>query len=801
MGFFGQRIAHKLPVALIACALAVGIGVGASAYGVSFSVVQEQIREKLSLLVHERRTSMESLLHNVRADLLSMADAKGTREAIEEFNLGFTGITYMGGLRPEDELRRLYVEENPHLPQQRMLLDAVESKTYYGTVHAAWNPSFRKHLLQHGYDDLYLIDADGNLVYSTMKGSEFATNLTEGRGKWGSSGLGSAYRAARELPPGEVAFTDFAPYAAANDAPASFMTSPVYADDGMLVGVVGFRMPRVAIGAIVTSGVGLGETGQSFIVGNDRMVRSDLRITTDDDTLVAKRDNEVIDRAFASGTGFGFITNADDAQFVVDAEVLEFGGVRWVVAAEQSLDEVLAPVAAMRNLMVLIGSALILGAAAIAIVFARSITRPIDALTKGMATLAHGNLKVKIEATRRVDELGDMARAVEVFREQGMKVEAMAAEESEASERRQHERALMMQSLQQAFGDVVNAATAGDFSKRVAEDFPDDELNGLAQSVNSLVETVERGLSETGSVLAALAVADLSQRVHGFYQGAFDRLKGDTNAVAEKLGEIVGRLQQTSRSLKAATSEILSGSNDLSERTTRQAATIEETSAAMDQLAARVTENSEKADAADHKIRLASDLATEGGSAMERATDAMTRITASSSRISDIIGIIDDIAFQTNLLALNASVEAARAGEAGRGFAVVAVEVRRLAQSAAEASAEVKNLIERSAEEVQSGSMLVTEAATILERILASTRENSALMNEIAGASREQTAAIEEVNAAVRAMDEMTQHNASLVEETNAALGQTELQATELDHIIGVFRLLDDRRAPGRKAA
>jgi len=172
---------------------------------------------------------------------------------------------------------------------------------------------------------------------------------------------------------------------------------------------------------------------------------------------------------------------------------------------------------------------------------------------------------------------------------------------------------------------------------------------------------------------------------------------------------------------------------------------------------------------------------------MGEANLAMERITQSSGKISNIIGLIDDIAFQTNLLALNASVEAARAGDAGKGFAVVAVEVRRLAQSAASASSEVKVLIEQSGAEVKSGSKLVADAAARLESMLEAARSSNALMDGIARESREQASAIEEVNTAVRQLDEMTQHNAALVEQTNAAIEQTEAQANELDRVVDIF--------------
>ena len=225
------------------------------------------------------------------------------------------------------------------------------------------------------------------------------------------------------------------------------------------------------------------------------------------------------------------------------------------------------------------------------------------------------------------------------------------------------------------------------------------------------------------------------------------------------------------------------------ERTTRQAATIEQTSAAMEELASTVASNAGMAEEAARKAEIVSRAAEDSGAVMVDATDAMERITQSSARISNIIGLIDDIAFQTNLLALNASVEAARAGEAGKGFAVVAVEVRRLAQSAAQASSEVKALVDHSGQEVRSGADLVEAASGKLKAMLGALEDNNELVRAIARASREQAASIEEVNTAVRTLDQMTQHNASLVEETNQVIGQTESQTQALDEIVDIFQV------------
>ncbi len=324
------------------------------------------------------------------------------------------------------------------------------------------------------------------------------------------------------------------------------------------------------------------------------------------------------------------------------------------------------------------------------------------------------------------------------------------------------------------------------------------EMAAEQQKVSA--DKIARTVDLTGSALKALAEGDLSSRITESFEPEFQQIKDDTNGVADRLIAIVTRLNQTSRALKTATGEILSGANDLSERTTRQAASIEETSAAMEQLSTTVEENAKRTLSANDEVRTVAANAEQGGAVMRDVSAAMDQISGSSQKIAGIVGLIDDIAFQTNLLALNASVEAARAGESGKGFGVVAIEVRRLAQSAAEASKEIKELIDRAADEVSAGARLVNDASNKLDAIVTGVRRNRDVMDAIAEATRSQSHAIEEIKVAIRQMDEMTQHNAALVEQTNAAIEQTEGQASELDSIISLFQL-DEAIEPERKRA
>tara|TARA_R110002124_G_scaffold133942_6_gene296503 strand:+ start:20166 stop:21650 length:1485 start_codon:yes stop_codon:yes gene_type:complete len=466
--------------------------------------------------------------------------------------------------------------------------------------------------------------------------------------------------------------------------------------------------------------------------------------------------------------------------------VVVFGGLAIVQLLAQDNMAVIAP-------LVLAGAAAGSGCVAVFVLFQRVVSMRLRTLVRLTGELAAGRTDVTIPGQKVADELTVMFEALSGFRtalvEQAALQESEKLRDSEAGQRRR-----AADRLTDDLQATLRAVMAGDLGRRVDVAYEQVELRQLATEVNALLEAVDLGLTSTGRVLSALAGADLTQRMAGEFSGAFADLRDNTNAVADKLTEVMRELRTTARALRTATGEILAGANDLSERTTRQAATVEETSATVEQLASTVGANSTRAQEANRAATSASQIALDSGTAMQSATAAMERISASSAKISNIIGLIDDVAFQTNLLALNASVEAARAGEAGKGFAVVAMEVRRLAQSTAEASLEIKKLIEVSSQDVQSGSQIVLEISERVVALNTSVTTSGTLIGEIAAASRTQASAIAEVSVAVRQMDEITQHNAALVEQTNAAIEKTEAQAAELDRIVEVFVLADAPR-------
>lgn len=302
-----------------------------------------------------------------------------------------------------------------------------------------------------------------------------------------------------------------------------------------------------------------------------------------------------------------------------------------------------------------------------------------------------------------------------------------------------------------------------------------------------LQQTVEHALEGVSVVMHAMSGGDMSKRFDGEFEGDFAILQKAVNDTVTKIASIVTEINEAATNISNAASEISQGNMDLSQRTEEQASSLEETASSMEELTSTVRQNSDNANQANQLASGAREQAERGGTVIKDAIDAMAAISTSSKKVADIISVIDEIAFQTNLLALNAAVEAARAGEQGRGFAVVASEVRNLAQRSAAAAKEIKELINDSSEKVKEGSLLVDESGRTLEGIVASAKKVGDIISEIAAAGVEQTSGIEQINKAVMQMDEMTQQNASLVEQAAAASESLDEQGKTLTNLMAFF--------------
>ena len=381
---------------------------------------------------------------------------------------------------------------------------------------------------------------------------------------------------------------------------------------------------------------------------------------------------------------------------------------------------------------ILIGATLLLAITGLATglyMALRTVVRPLHELRQAMGLLAEGQTGRAIPHAEREDEVGEMARSMVAFRDQLARAEAEKTAQTQL-----------------------------------------------------IVASIGQGLS-------ALAKGDLTARIDARLDEPFARLKNDFNTAMAALHATMARVVGATSGVRAGAMDIRQASDDLSQRTEQQAASLEETAAAMDEITSTVRQTAEGANRANRAVADARIEAQQSGEIVRRAVDAMAGIERTSSEISEIISVIDGIAFQTNLLALNAGVEAARAGDAGKGFAVVASEVRALAQRSADAAKDVKSRILASSEQVESGVSLVSETGKALERIIHQIAEISTLVENIASSAEKQAVGLQEVNTAVSAMDGVTQQNAAMVEQATAAARSLAVEADGLAREISRFRI------------
>ena len=721
-------ISRKLPAIIVALCIAASFSIAVVGYQDFSRNIRSETEKSFEVITQSRAEAISIWFQRLGTDVAALGRDPTVVAATSGFTSSYNVMIDGPGLQDA------YITNNPNPEGARDLLDQPPEAIPYHFQHGRFHPHFRQTKQTTGFYDFFIFNLEGDMMYSVAKESDFATNFVSG--PHADSGLAQAFQRARDGLPGQVYFADFAPYAPSNGAAASFLATQVVNETGVTTGVVAIQLPATQIAAIVNDPLGLGETGELYVVGPDGRTRSASRFEGGYDVLEDVSGLEQV-RMSLRADGADLMAGRNEAGtpiFAMGVPMRVFDK-QWGVVGEIAQAEVNAPVILVRNKMIAVTALVAAISIAIGWGTARAFVLPLGRLGDAMRKVSEKHYDITLDEQDRRDEIGTLANALLSFRNKLR--ESDAAQEARKAEQEEQKRIVERLSL----------------------------------------------------ALGHLSSGDLTHKITTPFAGDYDQLRKDFNETVDRLNATLGALRERAGEIRRRADDMSGAADDLSRRTESQAATLKQTAAALDEMTASVRSAASGAKEVAGVVTDARKDADESRPVVESAVQAMHAIAASSDEISKIIGVIDDIAFQTNLLALNAGVEAARAGEAGRGFAVVASEVRALAQRSSDAAKQIKRLIGQSAHQVQDGVDLVGKAGGVLTKIAAHISHISDLIADIASGAEEQSIGLGEINIGVTQLDKVTQQNAAMVEEATANSHALKGDSGDLAELVDRFKL------------
>jgi len=526
-----MKIAAKIPTLVVGAAIMLAIGLGLTSITTSTNNANAANSEKLTALLGDRAEALKFYLESIEQDIHSVAASPFTFAALGEFKSAWHAL---GGDQTK-KLHTAYIEEpsNPHPLGEKEKLNAASTGTTYDSAHAKYHPWFRTFLRQRDYYDIFLFDLEGNLVYTVFKELDYATNLETG--KWRNSDLGNAFRAARSSnTPGSLHFFDFKAYAPSHGAPASFIATPLF-ENGKKVGVLTFQMPIARINAVMGNRSGLGETGETFIIGQDGFMRSDSQFASESTILKTKLDNAAVSAALAGTRSMVETNNYRDMALEMHAMPFVFLDAKWALVAAVGIDEISAPVRSMRNQIILISLLFLTAIATAGIFIARGITRPISRIVEIMGRLAEGDTDVDTDGGDRPDEIGDMFRAVTVFRDNSLERTRMGQENEMLKEKAEEDARIMLQGLADSFGSSVGTIVSAVSAASTQMQTTAQTMEGISEQTSSRAVSVSAASEEASINVQTVAASaeEMSNSVVEITRRVVDAAEAAKNAAVE----------------------------------------------------------------------------------------------------------------------------------------------------------------------------------------------------------------------------------------------------------------------------